>query len=67
MCDKYQTIQAKEGNRNMAALATPKKSSYIVKKEYASQIINSKSSVTQMNAIQHNAMLFQKNNLKKSK
>lgn len=51
------------GNR-MAALATPKKSSYVVKKSCASRIVESKTPPAKQNAIKSNAELFRKNNLK---
>lgn len=57
--------ERKERKRKMAALATPKKNSYVVKKDCASKIVESKTSPAKMNSIKENAMLFQKNNLKK--
>ena len=60
--------QEKERSGNkMAALATPKKNSYVVKKICVSQIVNSKTSQTKHNAIISNAELFRKNNLKTEK
>lgn len=56
--------QRRKEKSKMAALATPKKSSYIVKKSCAEQIINSKVSKSKKDAIQNNATLFCKNNLK---
>ena len=48
----------------MAALATPKKSAYVVKKSCVSRIIESKTPQAKQNAIKSNAELFRKNNLK---
>ena len=60
--------QEKERSGNkMAALATPKKNSYVVKKNCVSQIVNSKTSQTKQNMIKSNAELFRKNNLKTEK
>lgn len=60
--------QEKERSGNkMAALATPKKNSYVVKKSCVSQIMNSKTSQDKQNAILSNAELFRKNNLKTEK
>lgn len=56
----------RSGNK-MAALATPKKNSYVVKKSCVTQIVNSKTSQTKQNAIISNAELFRKNNLKTEK
>lgn len=49
----------------MAALATPKGSSYVVKKECAKQIIDSKSSASSEVKIRERAQQFKVNNLKK--
>ena len=58
----------KEGGGNkMAALATPKKNSYVVKKSCVSQIVNSKTSQSKQSMIKSNAELFRKNNLKTEK
>ena len=51
----------------MAALATPKKNSYVVKKSCVSQIVNSKTSQAKQNTIKSNAEWFRKNNLKTEK
>ena len=51
----------------MAALATPKKNSYVVKKSCVSQIVNSKTSQAKQISIKSNAELFRKNNLKTDK
>ena len=60
--------QEKERSGNkMAALATPKKNSYVVKKSCVSQIVNSTTPTAKQNAIKSNAELFRKNNLKKEK
>ena len=57
--------QKKERSGNkMAALATPKKNSYVVKKSFVSQIVNSTTSQDKQKAIKTNAELFRKNNLK---
>lgn len=58
--------KGRSGNK-MAALATPKKNSYVVKKSFVSQIVNSKTSQDKQNAIRSNAELFRKNNLKTGK
>ena len=59
-------INGKE-RKQMAALATPKKNSYIVKKSCAERIVNSKTSQIKKESIQNNATLFCKNNLKAGK
>ena len=51
----------------MAALATPKKNSYVIKKSCVSQIVNSKTSKAKQNSIKANAELFRKNNLRTDK
>ena len=51
----------------MAALATPKKNSYVIKKSSVSQIVNSKTSQAKQSMIKNNAELFRKNNLKTEK
>lgn len=51
----------------MAALATPKKNSYIVKKSCVDQIIHSKTPQSKKDTIRNNAELFRKNNLKMGK
>ena len=48
----------------MAALATPKKNSYVVKKSFVPQIVNSTTSQEKQSVIKANAELFRKNNLK---
>jgi len=50
----------------MSVLATPKKNSYIVKKAYASKIINSKNSSSDVSTIKERAQKFVLNNLKKT-
>ena len=50
----------------MSVLATPKKNSYIVKKAYASKIINSKNSSSDVSTIKERAQKFVLNNLKKN-
>ena len=64
MCEKRK--ERKERSK-MAALATPKKNSYIVKESSAKQIVNSKTSQREVIAIKENADLFSKNNLRKEK
>lgn len=49
----------------MAALATPKKNSYIVKKDSAEKIIDSKLSKTREKTIMENAAIFARNNIVK--
>jgi len=57
--------QEKERSGNkMAALATPKKNSYVVKKSFVSQLVDSKTPQDKQNTIKSNAELFRKNNLK---
>lgn len=56
----------RSGNK-MAALATPKRNSYVVKKNCVSQIVNSKISQSKQSMIKSNAELFRKNNLKTEK
>ena len=56
----------RSGNK-MAALATPKKNSYVIKKSCVSQIVNSKTPQSKQNVIKSNAELFRKNNLKAEK
>lgn len=64
MCDKN---EIRKDRRKMAALATPKKNSYIVKKSCAERIVNSKTSQNKRTAIRDNAALFGKNNLRAGK
>ena len=53
-----------KGNK-MAALATPKKNSYIVKKDSAEKIIDSKLSKARDKTILENAAIFARNNIVK--
>ena len=53
----------RSGNK-MEALATPKKNTYVVKKSFVSQIVDSKTPQDKQNTIKSNAELFRKNNLK---
>lgn len=48
----------------LAALATPKGSSYVIKKEYAKNIISSKSTPASELKIRERAQMFKSNNLK---
>ena len=57
-------VNKKKGNK-MAALATPKKNSYIVKKDSAEKIIDSKLSKTREKTIMENAAIFARNNIVK--
>lgn len=66
MCQKKQN-KREEKKSKMAALATPKKNSYIIKKDCVSKIINSKTSKAKEVDIKTNALLFRKNNLRKEK
>ena len=60
--------QEKKGSeRKMAALATPKKNSYVIKKSCVSQIVSSTTPQAKQNAIKFNAEQFRKNNLKTEK
>ena len=54
-------------NHNMAALATPKRSAYIVKKSFKKKLLESKTPENVMNRIKHNAETFEKNNLNRKK
>ena len=47
----------------MAALATPKKNSYIVKKNSAEKIIDSKLGKSTEKTIMENAVIFARNNI----
>lgn len=49
----------------MAALATPKKNSYIVKKDGAEETIDSKLGKSTENTIMENAAIFARNNIVK--
>lgn len=57
-------MNKRKGNR-MAALATPKKNSYIVKKDSAEKIIDSKLSKAREKNIMENAAIFARNNIVK--
>ena len=57
-------MNKRKGNK-MAALATPKKNSYIVKKDSAEKIIDSKLSKTKEKTIMENAAIFARNNIVK--
>lgn len=50
---------------NMAVLATPKKNSYIVKKDCTEKIIESKTSKNHIKSVQERAYAFKMNNLRK--
>ena len=50
---------------NMAVLATPKKNSYIVKKDCTEKIIESKTSKTYLKNVRERANAFKVNNLNK--
>lgn len=49
----------------MAVLATPKKNSYIVKKDYTSKIVESKTSKNCEKSMRERANIFKTYNLKK--
>ncbi len=49
--------------RKMAALATPNKNSYVVKKDCAAKIIESKKTIARTDSIKQNANLFSRHNL----
>lgn len=51
----------------MAALATPKKSSYILKKDCSAKIIESKNSAAVNKRLMERAAVFEMNNLKRAK
>lgn len=55
-----------ERMRKMATFATPKKDSYIVKKDSANSIIKSKNSNSDITTIKKRAEKFIKNNLNKN-
>ena len=57
-------INKKKGNK-MAALATPKKNSYIVKKNSAEEIIDSKLGKSTEKTIMENAAIFARDNIVK--
>ena len=57
-------VNKRKGNK-MAALATPKKNSYIVKKDSAEKIIDSKHSKNRKKTIVENAAIFERNNIVK--
>ena len=57
-------MNKRKGNK-MAALATPKKNSYIVKKDSAEKIIDSKLSKAREKTIMENAAIFVRNNIVK--
>lgn len=48
----------------MAVLATPKKNSYVLKKDSAKKIVESTTKGTDIAALEENAKLFLQNNLK---
>ncbi|MBR3767368.1 MAG: hypothetical protein IKL10_03900 [Clostridia bacterium] len=56
-------IQNRKKVVKMAALATPKKNSYILKKDEAQKIVKSKMSKTKKDSIEENAALFARNNI----
>lgn len=60
-------IQERKKDVKMAALATPKKNSYILKKSEAQKIVNSKITKTKKESIEANAALFACNNIVKNK
>ena len=57
-------VNKRKGNK-MAALATPKKNSYIVKKDSAEKIIDSKLRKKREKTIVENAAIFERNNIVK--
>lgn len=64
MSDSEQ-IQKRKKDVKMAALATPKKNSYILKKNEAQKIVNSKMTKSKKESIEENAALFARNNIVK--
>lgn len=58
-------IKLKQEDVNMAVLATPKKNSYVLKKDSAEKIVKSKNSVSDITLIEEKAAQFKKNNIKK--
>ncbi len=64
MSDSEQ-IQKRKKDVKMAALATPKKNSYILKKNEAQKIVKSKMTKSKKESIEENAALFARNNIVK--
>lgn len=57
-------LSSERKSRKMAVLATPNKSCYVIKKDCASQILESKTDANRMKEIKENANLFTTNNLR---
>lgn len=64
MSDSEQ-IQKRKKVVKMAALATPKRNSYILKKNEAQKIVKSKMTKSKKESIEENAALFARNNIVK--
>lgn len=64
MSDREQ-IQKRNEDVKMAALATPKKNSYILKKNETQKIVKSKMTKSKKESIEENAALFARNNIVK--
>lgn len=64
MSDSEQ-IPKRKKDVKMAALATPKKNSYILKKNEAQKIVKSKMTKSKKESIEENAALFARNNIVK--
>lgn len=58
-------IQKRKKVVEMAALATPKKNSYILKKNESEKIVKSKMTKSKKESIEENAALFARNNIVK--
>ena len=58
-------MKKKRDDIHMAVLATPKKNSYIVKKDYTSKIIESKTSKNHEKTMKERANAFKAYNLKR--
>ena len=63
--DTLNISDKEKGSGVMAVLATPKKNSYVVKKESADAIIHSRSSEQTIREVQKWSKVFQDNNLKR--
>lgn len=58
-------IQERKKDVKMAALATPKKNSYILKKSETQKIVKSKMTKSKKESLEENAALFALNNIVK--
>ena len=60
-----ENVKKRKKVKRMAVLATPKKNSYIIKKNDAEKIVKSKITKAKKDSITENAVLFMKNNIVK--